>query len=166
MPKVMLFHDPKFWLAISFTIFVIFIAKYVVPVILKIIDDKIAKIAGNLKEAEELKQKAEKFLSDAKKYHEDSIKMADQLIQDSHKESEKIILDCKKAVEVEIGKKLAAAEDRINSHEERIIREIKAKIVKSAVVAIEENIHKIADNKSLDEVAKNSISQISSKLIN
>lgn len=162
----MLFHDPRFWLAISFLLFLILIIRYALPLILKMIDDKGKQISQTLQEAEDLRKQAEKLLNDAEKYHEDSIKYSQKLIEDANMESEKIINDSKITIANEINKKIAAAEERIKTSEERVVREIKTKIIKSAIGAIESNVDKIVDDKAMDLALKNSINQISSKLVN
>jgi F-type H+-transporting ATPase subunit b len=159
-------HDPKFWLAVSFSIFVLLMIKFVMPLIIKALDGKVKQIADDIKQAEKMKAEAQKLLKDAQRYYEDSVKQSDLLIKDAQDESKKIIKDYKTAVESEIDKKISSASERIKAQEDRVVREIKTKIVESAVEAIQDNFTKIADDKSLDEATKNSINQINSKLVN
>lgn len=161
-----LFHDPKFWLAISFLIFVGLIIKYVFPFILRMIDGKANQIKTSLEEAKAAKEKAEKLLQDAEKYYEDSVKYGEQIIKDATQESQNIISEYKTNLEAEINKKVEAANNRIKNSEERVVREIKSKIIQSAIGAIAQNVKEVTDEKSFDEATKNSINQISSKLIN
>jgi F-type H+-transporting ATPase subunit b len=161
-----IFQDPKFWLAISFTIFTILMLKYVLPIILKSIDGKVSQITKNLADAEKMRKQAEKLLKSAQDYHKESVKYSDQLIKDSKVEADKITKDYKAEVKKDIEKKVAAADERIKAQEERVVREIKSKIVESAVNAIQSNVKDVANDKILNEVAKNSINQIGSKLIN
>ena len=155
-------HDPKFWLAISFIVFVILMIKYALPLILKGLDSKVIKITNLLKDAEDSKKKADQLLKDAEKYLEDSVKFGDQIVKDAAIESQKITEDYRVSVEKEIAKKLSVSEERIKSSEERIVREIKSKIVESAINAIANNIDDVADEKALDQATKNSINQIKS----
>lgn len=162
----MLFHDPKFWLAISFCIFLVLFVKYALPLILKSLDDKSLQISKDLREAEEMRKKAQNLLEEAQKYYDESVKYSQQLIHDANLESDKIMKDTKANFENEVKKKLEAAEERIKVNEERIIREIKTRIVKSAIDSIQSNVDRIADEKAMNSALKNSISQISSKLVN
>ena len=155
-------HDPKFWLAISFIVFVILMIKYALPLILKSLDSKVIKITNLLKDAEDSKKKADQLLKDAEKYLEDSVKFGDQIVKDAAIESQKITEDYIVSVKKEIAKKLSVSEERIKSSEERIVREIKSKIVESAINAIANNIDDVADEKALDQATKNSINQIKS----
>ncbi len=161
-----MFHDPKFWLAISFVIFVALIIKYAFPVILKMIDGKVDQITKSIKDVQEAKITAEKLLKDAQQYYDDSVKYGDKIIKDAVAESKNIMQEYKIAIEDEINKKVEAAHARIKTSEEMVIREIKSKIIESAVQAIAKNIEYVTNEKSLDEATKNSINQISSKLIN
>ena len=161
-----MFHDPKFWLAVSFTLFVILMIKYAWPLIIRMIDGKVSQISQNLKDSERLKKQAEKLLKDAQKYHEDSAKQSEQLIKDAKSESDNIVKECEKAVSDEIEKKLASADERIKTSEARVVREMKEKVIESAILAIEDNIEKVIGDKDLDDANKNSINQISSKLVN
>ena len=83
-------HDPKFWLAISFIVFVILMIKYALPLILKGLDSKVIKITNLLIDAEDSKKKADQLLKDAEKYLEDSVKFGDQIVKDAAIESQKI----------------------------------------------------------------------------
>jgi len=159
-------HDPKFWLAVSFLIFLFLMIRYVVPFIIKMIDAKSQKIAEDLKQAAKMRLEAEKLLRKSKEYYDYHIKKSDQLIKDAALESEKLIENYKIAVEDEISKKIDVANERIKTEEGRVIRDIKSKIIESAIMAIENNLEQVADDEALDDVAKNSISQISSKLMN
>jgi len=159
-------HDPKFWLAVSFLVFISMMIKYVVPLIIKMIDAKSQKIAEDLREASKMRLEAEKLLKKSKEYYDYHIKKSDQLIKDAAIESEKLIENYKIAVEDEISKKIDVANERIKTEEGRVIRDIKSKIIESAIIAIENNLEQVADDDALDDVAKNSISQISSKLMN
>lgn len=161
-----MFYDPKFWLAISFIIFILVIVKYALPIILKKIDNQSDVIAKNIKEAEALKIEAEKLLKKSKEYFDESVKYGDQIILDSKNESDKIIEDNRSFIEREISKKISLAKERIKINEDSIIREVKTKIIESAIISVAQNINKNIDSKSVSKISKDSIGQVSSKLIN
>jgi F-type H+-transporting ATPase subunit b len=166
MKESLFYLDPKFWLAISFTIFILILLKYVAPIILNNLNNKRFKIIENLKNSEEARLKAEKLLLKAQQYYDDSIKYCDQLIKDTELETNNIIEHHNELVKKEIDKKIAAAEDRIKSGEDKIIRDIKSKIISSAITSISANLDKISDKNVFSNANKEAISKISSKLIN
>ena len=89
-------HDSKFWLAISFFIFVALIIKYALPKILAALDNKSKQIANDIEQAKQMRQKAEQLLLEAKKHHEESLLYCQKLISNAQKEADKLLLDSKK----------------------------------------------------------------------
>lgn len=161
-----LFHSPKFWLAISFVIFLVLFVKYAFPFILKAIDSKSAEISANLDNAKKMRSEASTLLTEAQRYYDDSVKHSDQLIKDAANESDKIINEYKLKVESEIAKKMQAAKDRISSEEKMIIDSVKSEVVELIFSAIKKDLERIKSGDSVDFAIKNSINQITSKLVN
>ncbi len=145
--------DEKFFLAISFFTFVFLVKKYAWPLIAKSLDGKSKAIAETILEAKEMKQKAAKFLEQAKKYEEESKQYAQKLIEDTNKEVERITLEAHKAVEDEISKRSKLAMQRIQNEEEKAIRNLKEDIIAQASKNINQelkNIDASNHNKILD----------------
>jgi F-type H+-transporting ATPase subunit b len=134
--------NEKFWLALAFLTFTALIIKFVWPLIAKALDAKSKKIAEEILAAKELRQKAEKFLADAEKYHTDSVQFAEKLLKDAAAETKKFAEESKHLLEVELAKKTTAAMARIKLEEESAIRELKTKIVASTFKNLEENLSK------------------------
>lgn len=144
--------NEKFWLAISFTAFVVFIIKFIKPLILKTLDQKSQAIGNEILAAKELKEKAEKFLAKAQKYAEESESYAKKLIQDAESEAAQFAAESQKALEAEIAKKTAASIERIKIEETSAIRQIKTQIIESALQDLTKNL-----TNELDEKAHQSI---------
>lgn len=147
--------NEKFWLAVSFTAFVIYIIKYVRPLILKALDNKSQQIAAEILAAKELKEKAIKLLAKTEKYQKDSEEFAQKLIKDAEIEAQKFAIQAREAVETEIAKKTAAALERIKIEEASAIREIKTKIIASALFSLNNSLSKEIDKKSHDRLIFN-----------
>jgi len=144
--------NEKFWLAIAFLSFVTLIIKYVGPKIAKALDNKSKQIAQEILAAKELKERAEKLLAKAEKYYQESVTFAQKMVKDAEDESQKFIAESKEMLTAEIGKKTAAALDRIKMEEELTVREIKIKIVSSAIKNLSTNITKEMDDKAHNSV--------------
>jgi F-type H+-transporting ATPase subunit b len=140
--------NEKFWLAISFTAFVIFIIKFVKPLILKALDQKSQIIANEILAAKALKEKAEKLLEKAEKYAQESEVFAQKLIKDAEAEASKIVSESQKSLEAEIAKKTAVSIERIKIEEISAVRQIKTKIVELALKNLSQNFAKNIDEKS------------------
>ena len=157
-------HDPKFWLAISFLIFVAAMLKFAVPLIMKIIDDKVAKTSSDINSAAELKNKAEQLLAEAEKYYQDSIAHSQKLIADAGIEAANLLANSQKIIEEELTRKMELTTRRIRQEEERAMREIKSWLIASAINAIRDNVAKVSDKKSSELVLNKAIIDVS-KLI-
>ena len=118
--------------------------------IAKILDQKTKQIADEIATAKMMKEKAEKLLIEAEKFHKDSIEFSNNLLLSAELESQKLITEAQKSLEDEINKKIAAAEERIKTEEEKLIRDIKSKIIMAAIQVVEENILK-SDKKKRSE---------------
>lgn len=154
-----MFHDPAFWLAVSFLIFVGLIAKFALPFIIRSLDDKTKNIAKQISDAKEMREQAEKLLKDAKKYHEESLLFSQKLIEDAKIESANLLSETQRSLEEEIAKKTSIAKERIKSEEEKVIREIKSGIIEAAIKVIETKAAGLANNSPFNKQAINNISK-------
>ncbi len=152
--------DEKFWLAIAFLAFAILFIKYVLPHLLKNIDNKSREIAKELLDAKEAKEKALALLEASKKHLDDAMKASEKLISEAEIESRKLFEEAKAAAEAEIAKKMQAVQDRIKFEEERVVREMKVKIISSAISAVQADMQNTKKDR-LDNLIKKSANDIS-----
>jgi len=149
--------NEKFWLAIAFTSFVLLIIKYAKPMITKALDQKSKQIAEEILAAKEMKEKAAKLLEKAEKAYQDSMNFSQKIIKDAEVEAQKFAAESQKMIELEISKKTAAALNRINLEQESAIRDIKQKIVASALEIFSENVAKETDGKQHEQLVARAI---------
>ncbi len=140
--------NEKFWLAISFATFVIFVIKFVKPLILKALDNKSEAIKNEILAAKEMKNKAEKLLAKAEKYAQESEEYAAKLIQDAESQSAQFAIESQKALESEIAKKTSASIERIKIEEISAVRQIKTKIIESTLKNLSQNLATKIDEKT------------------
>ena len=160
-----MFHDPKFWLAVSFLIFVAAMFKFAMPAIMEMIDNKVKKINSDIIEASEARKNAENLLAEAEKYYQESIALAKKIVNDAEVEALNLINHYQKLAEEEVQRKMDLTVKRIQQEEDKAIREIKDWILSSAISAMKNNITKINDRKTSSSIINKSIIDIS-KLIN
>lgn len=156
----MIFSDPRFWLTISFGIFLTLMLKYVMPKIIAALDNKSKQIANQINEARQMKEKAEQLLLAAKKHHEESLLFCQKLIEDAKAEAAKLLADSQKSLTEELGKKTNLAKERISLEEEKTIREIKSGIISAAIKIIETKAANLSGNSAAD-LSKKAIDDIS-----
>ncbi len=153
--------DEKFWLAIAFFSFLSLVIKHVAPIIIKQLDSKSKQIAEELLAAKEAKENAKKMFLASEERYQEAIAFADKLLRDSAIEAQKYFEEALKNAEAEIAKKMAAVENRIKNEQENAIREMKIKIIDSALRAVQNNLQNVSktqsDNlirKAVDDVSK------------
>jgi len=154
----MIHFDEKFWLAIAFFSFFALVIKYAWPLIRKALDNSSKKIAEEILTAKEMKEAAEKLFIEAQQLHEDAVSFSKKLIKDTEDEVQKLANESEKLLEEEVAKRKKIALDRIRFEEEFAIRELKSKIVNSALgkLANELNLNK-EDHEKLVEKAVNNL---------
>ncbi|MBP7709593.1 MAG: hypothetical protein KA100_00800 [Rickettsiales bacterium] len=147
-----MFHDPKFWLAIAFVTFIALVVKFAKAAILKSLEAKSKAIAEEILAAKEMKERAAALLAKAEKYAKDSEGFAAKLLKDAEDEAKKFATEATKMMESEITKKTAASVERIKMEEVIAIREIKSRIVNSAIADLSQNISKELNAESHDQL--------------
>ena len=158
-----IFLEPKFWLSISFIIFSVIAIKFTWPLILSKIDSKLKEILDSVMLAEKSLKESKKLLTNAEKLYKNAIKSSENLISDADKEAQALLTRSQKMSQQEIEKKLIAVNNRIKKEEEKLIRDLKSKIINSAVNAIDGDNLKLKGDVE-DELVIDSIDNISAKI--
>ena len=150
--------DPKFWSAQIFWLVLIFSSLYLIiwkiflPKITYSIENRKSKIVNDLDEAQKLKEKAEKKLSEYNQIIENSKKEAKKIIEDGKKKLDKDIEDKKNKFNDEIEKELAKAEIEI--------RDLKKNSISSIINISTETSSEIMKQIMNVEVNKSNVSAI------
>ena len=149
--------NEKFWLAIAFFSFVAIILKKFSPNIAKALDDKSKAIAQDILLAKEARNEAEKILASAKQIHENTIENAKKLISDADNEAKVLLHNASEILNNEIARMTALASQRIKNEEEATIRQIKTKILYSALLQFQDSskISTEEHQKIIDNSVKN-----------
>ena len=105
-----------------------------------ILDNKSKQIADEIEAAKNLKDKASMLLNKTERYQKEAEQYVQNLLKNAEIEAQKLTIESQRIVEAEIAKKTAASIERIKIEEESAIREIKNKIVSSAIQNISKNI--------------------------
>ena len=120
-----LFSDPKFWLLISFIVFVILMIKPFKSMMIGGLDSKIAEIKENINKSLESFTEAEAKLKDAEKQTEDLSNKIDEIIVNAKKKSESISKNIIDKTTLTIQSKEKNSIDRIKQIELSAVQSIK-----------------------------------------
>ena len=120
-----LFQDPKFWLLISFFTFIILMIKPFKSMMIGGLDSKIAEIKENINKSLESFTEAEAKLKDAEKQTEDLSNKIDEIIVNAKKQSESISKNIIDKTTLTIQSKEKNSIDRIKQIELSAVQSIK-----------------------------------------
>ena len=120
-----LFSDPKFWLLISFITFIILMIKPFKSMMIGGLDSKIAEIKENINKSLESFTEAEAKLKDAEKQTEDLSNKIDEIIVNAKKQSESISKNIIDKTTLTIQSKEKNSIDRIKQIELSAVQSIK-----------------------------------------
>lgn len=150
--------NEKFWLAIAFFSLLMVLIKYAWPHIARTLDSQSKQIAEEILAAKEMKEKAAALLIKAEKYHDDALHYAQKLVKDAEDESKKFAAESKQILEAELAKKTAAAIERIKLEESHAMREVKTRIIASALETVRNDLAKNMSAAQHDELLKRATS--------
>ena len=120
-----LFQDPKFWLLISFITFIILMIKPFKSMMIGGLDSKIVEIKENINKSLESFTEAEAKLKDAEKQTEDLSNKIDEIIVNAKKQSESISKNIIDKTTLTIQSKEKNSIDRIKQIELSAVQSIK-----------------------------------------
>jgi F0F1-type ATP synthase membrane subunit b/b' len=110
--------DEKFWLAVSFIVFIVFIYKFLGNKINSILNEKSQQIASDLLIASQAKEKAEKLLQEAQDYNQQSLKYAEKLKLDTSSELNIMYQNATLSLQQELAKITEASQKRLQEEEQ------------------------------------------------
>ena len=127
------FLDPQIWVAISFILFFAIFGSLLWNKIKKFLDDKILAIKNDIEEAKLLHDEAKKLLSSETIKYQALDGEINKIINVSRKESNDLLIENKKRIELEIANLEKSSNDKIKMLEQQIIIEIKEAVSKEAI---------------------------------
>ena len=153
-----LFSDPKFWLLISFIVFVILMIKPFKSMMIAGLDSKIEEIKQNIDKSLESFTEAEEKLKDAEKRTLDLSNKVDEIISNAKSQAESISKNIIDKTRQTVKSKEKNSTDRIKQIELSAIQSIKsqASIELNSIIRdyfsnlSEDNRAKILDNSVID----------------
>tara|TARA_B100000963_G_scaffold280449_1_gene248892 strand:- start:394 stop:879 length:486 start_codon:yes stop_codon:yes gene_type:complete len=156
-----LFSDPKFWLLISFIIFVILMIKPFKSMMIGGLDSKIEEIKKNIDQSLESFNKAEERLKDAEKQTLDLSNKVDEIISNAKSQADAISKNIVEKTSQTVKSKEKNSLDRIKQIELSAIQSIKTQ----ASLEINKLIHSYFSDLSEDNKSKllnNSVTDLKS----
>ena len=162
--------DATFWVAISFFLFFGLLVYFKIPQkINETLSGLITNIKNEIEESEKLRNEARTLLENAQIKLDSAKKEKDIIINQSKKESERLVIEINEKFHKSAEIKKKVAETKIYQMKEAAIKEIKDTSVKIAIDTVKKIISTTIDKNKLDaiferdlEEAKNELKKINS----
>ena len=162
--------DATFWVAISFFLFFGLLVYFKIPQkINETLSGLITNIKNEIEESEKLRNEARTLLENSQIKLDSANKEKDKIINQSKKESERLVIEINEKFHKSAEIKKKVAETKIYQMKEAAIKEIKDTSVKIALDSVKKIIYTSIDKNKLDaiferdlEEAKNELKKINS----
>lgn len=154
-----------FWVMIAFILFMGAAAYFgVFKTVLGMLDEKTAAISKELDDARELKEEAKTLLASYQRKHEEAEGEAREIVAQATREAESLAKDAAIALEEQIVRRTAMAEQKIASAEAQAINEVRGVAADVAVAAASEVIASQVKGAKADALISQGISELKDKL--
>ena len=148
-----------FWMVVIFGIVFFLLAKFGFPVITDMVDERSARIAQSLKDADEIQARMEQWKSEHAKMLEDVRKEQSAILREATETRARIISEAKEAAKAEADKMIADAKVQIAAEKESALRDVRKEVALLGVQVAEKVLrHELQDDGSqqalLDQLVK------------
>jgi F-type H+-transporting ATPase subunit b len=119
--------------AVAFFVLLVFMGKWVLPRVNTLLEQRRAKIVGQLEEAERTRREAEEMRSEYRKQLGSAREEANRIIEEARKTAEQLRRDIQANAEREAEATVARAQEAIGAERERAFDELRAQVASLAV---------------------------------
>jgi len=157
--------NPEFWVGVGFVMVIALLVWKGVPgMVGKILDQRAAVISAELDEAKRLRAEAAALLADYKKRAAGAEAEARAIVDAAASEAAQFQKDSRIALEAQIARRAAAAQDKIAQAEAAALNEIRGLAADSAVNAAQKLIAGRLDEKRASDLISDGIKGLGEKL--
>jgi len=147
--------------AIAFAILFFFTAKYVLPRVGKLLDERREKIQGDLEKAEETRRQAEQELADYRAQLANAREESNAIIDEARKTADQLRVDIQQRAEQDAQGIVARAQEEIRAERDRVFQELRWQVAEIAVelagrvvgASLDASSHAQLIDRYIDEVA-------------
>jgi F-type H+-transporting ATPase subunit b len=140
--------DPKFWVAISFVLFVVLAGRTAWARVSEMLDARGARIRADLDEAARLRSEAEAMRAQAEADRQAALREAEELIARARAEAERVGQAASAEAEAAAKRRERMAMDRIAAAEAGAVADVRNAAAEVAVIAAREVIAQTLDAKA------------------
>ena len=157
--------EAEFWVAVSFVLFLLILAKFGVHrKVLGALDERRAAIKADLDEAQRLREEAKSMLADAERKRQAAQQEAEGIIEGARAEAERLAGEAKQKVEEFLARRTKMAENKIAQAEAQALADVRAAAAEAATGAAERILTQTAKGKVADDLIQRGVDDVRKKL--
>jgi F-type H+-transporting ATPase subunit b len=157
-------HDPTFWVAIAFVVFVVLVFKPGKKAISGALDDKIAQIRNEVEEAHRLREEAQAALAAYQRQQRDAAQEAEDLMNRAKAEAEAHRKQATAALQTLLQRQEAMAREKIAQAEAAAVAEVQRRAVEIAIAATAKLLEGRMSGAAGDQLIDDSIKALPNRL--
>jgi len=155
-----LLHNPAFWVAIAFVIFVALTYKPLFKALAGGLDKRADLIRQELEEAAQLREEAQKTLAEYRKLQSEAAREAEELIEHTVKETARIRDQAERDLEAALKRREQAAVEKIAQAEAKAMADVRSRAVDIAIAATGKLLEEKLDAARADAIIDRSIADL------
>jgi F-type H+-transporting ATPase subunit b len=158
-------HEPEFWVAVAFVLFIVLMAYVGVhKKAVAALDQRSAGIKAELDEARRLRDEAEKLLAAYRGKQGEAEREAQAIVAEAKAEAERVAAESRGRMEEFVARRTRLAETKIGQAEAQALADVRAAAAEAAVAAAEKILRQTAKGKVADDLIAQGIADVKSKL--
>ncbi|MBT5413733.1 MAG: F0F1 ATP synthase subunit B [Rhodospirillaceae bacterium] len=157
-------HDPQFWVAIAFVVFVAIVVWKAKKPVLDTLDGRAERIRNQLDEAQRLREEAQHMLADFQRKQRQAMEEAEQILGQARASAERHREQAAQDLDASLKRREQQAMDRIAQAEAEALSEVRAVAISVAVDATRKLLAESVDEKLAGKLVDNAIKDLPDKL--
>ena len=157
-------HDPTFWVAVAFVVFVGLMVWKARKPIVDGIDARAERIKAELDEAQRLREEAQKTLAEYKRKQRDAAKEAEDLLASAKHEAELLRNQAAEDLKATLARREKAALEKIAQAEAEAMDEVRDSAVDMALAAATQILGDKVSGKAATDLFKKSLAEVKTRM--
>lgn len=157
-------HDPQFWVALAFLLFVAAIFKPVGKILISTLDGRAAKIQQDLGEASRLREEAQQLLASYQRKQKEAVEEAKKIVKNAESEATRIITEAEESLEENLNKRIQIAMQKIATYEHAVMQEIRTNAIDMAINTVRQLVKEKMSKDISEQLVVGAISEMHKKL--
>jgi F-type H+-transporting ATPase subunit b len=159
-----LLHDPTFWTAIAFVIFIVALFKPVKKALMAGLDSRIAQIRAEVEEAQRLREEAQTLLASYQRKQREAAQEAEDIVKQAKEDAALQRAEARKSLEEMLRRQEALAIGKIAQAEAAAVQEVREVAIDLAIAATEKILAEKVRGELSDRLVEKAIGELPQKL--